>query len=294
VKILAFFLVIFSLNGCSSSPRFAPVSDVAKQTKPYQPPTTSAKRDTSEITSKTYRIQKNDTLFAIAWRSSLDVNQLALYNRLTAPYLIREGQTLRLTAPPKMDTPYMEKSIIKNEHLSQKKQLNNSKTCKDQSCNKNSKKVVVQEKVKVYSKIKSNLDEDVSKPQSAIVKVSRWRWPTKGTLTKTFAVSQTGMKGISLANKRGTSIYTTASGEVVYAGSGLRGFGNLIIIKHNDDYLSAYAHNEQLLVREKQQVKAGQKIATMGDSGTDSVKLHFEIRYQGKSVDPLRYLPKRY
>ena len=101
------------------------------------------------------------------------------------------------------------------------------------------------------------------------------------------------MQGISIVNKRGTTVRAAASGKVVYAGSGVRGYGNLIIIKHNHDYLSAYAHNETLLVRENEQIKEGQKIALMGDSGSDHVNLHFEIRYRGKSVDPLRYLPKR-
>ncbi len=112
-------------------------------------------------------------------------------------------------------------------------------------------------------------------------------------MSKSFSASQAGMKGISISNQRGTAIYATTSGQVVYAGSGLRGYGNLIIIKHNYDYLSAYAHNEKLLVGENEQIKAGQKIALMGDSGSDSVHLHFEIRYRGKSVDPLRYLTKR-
>lgn len=101
------------------------------------------------------------------------------------------------------------------------------------------------------------------------------------------------MKGISLTNQRGTAIYASAPGIVVYAGSALRGYGNLIIIKHNNNYLSAYAHNEKLLVKENEKISEGQKIATMGDSGTENVHLHFEIRYRGKAVDPERYLPKR-
>ncbi|HEY5716455.1 MAG TPA: peptidoglycan DD-metalloendopeptidase family protein [Psychromonas sp.] len=254
----------------------------------------SAKRDTAEIKGKTYQIEKGDTLFSIAWRASLDLNRLALYNGLTAPYLIREGETLKLTPSETIKRVSTKKPVVKNESSSQKTQKNNKVSCTDQSCNKNSQKAVEQGNSKAYPAAKVKVDEKAAKPETTMTKVSRWQWPAKGKLTKTFAASQSGMKGISLANKRGTPIYTAASGEVVYAGSGLRGFGKLIIIKHNDDYLSAYAHNEELLVREKQQVKVGQKIAMMGDSGTDSVKLHFEIRYQGKSIDPLRYLPKRY
>ena len=102
-----------------------------------------------------------------------------------------------------------------------------------------------------------------------------------------------GNKGIKIAGKRGELIKAAANGRVVYAGSGLRGYGNLIIIKHTDDYLSAYAHTDKILVKEKQQVNGGQKIATMGSSGASRVMLHFEIRYHGKSVDPLKILPKK-
>lgn len=122
-------------------------------------------------------------------------------------------------------------------------------------------------------------------------KISQWLWPTKGRVIKTFSTGDQGNKGIDIAGQRGQPIVSTAAGTVVYSGNALRGYGNLIIIKHNDDYLSAYAHNDQLLVREGQTVTAGQRIATMGSSGTNSVRLHFEIRYQGKPVNPQRYLP---
>lgn len=102
-----------------------------------------------------------------------------------------------------------------------------------------------------------------------------------------------GQQRIDIAGSKGQAIIATADGRVVYAGNALRGYGNLIIIKHNDDYLSAYAHNDTMLVREQQEVKAGQKIATMGSTGTSSTRLHFEIRYKGKSVNPLQYLPQR-
>ena len=108
-----------------------------------------------------------------------------------------------------------------------------------------------------------------------------------------FHEAEGGNKGIDIAGSKGQAIVATADGRVVYAGNALRGYGNLIIIKHNDDYLSAYAHNDTMLVREQQEVKAGQKIATMGSTGTSSTRLHFEIRYKGKSVNPLQYLPQR-
>ncbi|MDU3834832.1 MAG: murein hydrolase activator NlpD [Enterobacter hormaechei] len=129
--------------------------------------------------------------------------------------------------------------------------------------------------------------------QNASSSITTWRWPTDGKIIENFATSEGGNKGIDIAGSKGQAIIATADGRVVYAGNALRGYGNLIIIKHNDDYLSAYAHNDTMLVREQQEVKAGQKIATMGSTGTSSTRLHFEIRYKGKSVNPLQYLPQR-
>ncbi|GAL10439.1 lipoprotein NlpD [Vibrio astriarenae] len=122
------------------------------------------------------------------------------------------------------------------------------------------------------------------------------KWPNgygqpKVEWVKNFAAGDQGNKGIDIAGQRGQAVVSTADGSVVYSGNALRGYGNLVIVKHNDDYLSAYAHNDKLLVNEGQSVKAGQQIATMGSSGASSVRLHFEIRYQGKSVNPKKYLP---
>ncbi|PLK59380.1 hypothetical protein CEX73_00155 [Candidatus Palibaumannia cicadellinicola] len=117
-----------------------------------------------------------------------------------------------------------------------------------------------------------------------------WHWPTAGTIIEHFSATEGGNKGVDISGSRGQPIIATANGKVVYAGNALLGYGNLIILKHNDDYLSAYAHNDKLLVNEQEEVKAGQPIATMGSTGASSVRLHFEIRYQGKSVNPLLYL----
>ncbi|PKH03532.1 peptidase M23 [Psychromonas sp. MB-3u-54] len=285
MRILPFLLVTLGLHGCASSSGPVPVSDITGSTH-YR----TVKQQTSGITAKSYQVQKGDTLFSISWRANLNINDLAKYNQLSAPYIIMEGQTLDLTAVNKRNTISVNKRTVKRAPSPIK---DNKISRSDQVYSKKTKPAIVQKNPITYSPSTIKTDVKITKPKKSKVKISHWQWPAKGKLTKTFASSQTGMKGISLSNQRGTPVYTAASGEVVYAGAGLRGFGNLIIIKHNDDYLSAYAHNEQLLISEKQQVKAGQKIATMGDSGTDRVQLHFEIRYQGKSIDPLRYLPKR-
>ncbi len=116
-------------------------------------------------------------------------------------------------------------------------------------------------------------------------------WPASGSLISGFDESRN--KGVDLAGKAGDAVLAAADGRVVYAGAGLRGYGNLIILKHNNTYLTAYAHNDKLLVKEDQTVRKGQKVAEMGSSDADRVKLHFEIRRQGKPVDPLKYLPSR-
>jgi lipoprotein NlpD len=118
-----------------------------------------------------------------------------------------------------------------------------------------------------------------------------WLWPAEGTLAGRFGAA--GGKGIAIAGQRNTPVLAVAPGKVVYSGSGLRGYGRLLIVKHAGEYLSAYAHNETILVKEGDTVTAGQKIALMGDSDADRVKLHFEIRRYGKPLDPLNYLPER-
>ena len=119
----------------------------------------------------------------------------------------------------------------------------------------------------------------------------KWFWPAQGKITKRFSNKENGYKGLQITNRKGASVLAAAQGTVVYAGNALRGYGSLIILKHNDDYLSAYAHNSKLLVKEKQKVKAGQKIAEIGNSESPVTALRFEIRYRGQAVNPAKYLP---
>ena len=130
-------------------------------------------------------------------------------------------------------------------------------------------------------------------PQSSWPPVGQrcWRWPASGKVIMRYSTADGGNKGIDIAAGRGTPVYAAGAGKVVYVGSQLRGYGNLIMIKHSEDYITAYAHNDQLLVNNGQSVKIGQKIATMGNTDADSVRLHFQIRYRATAIDPLRYLP---
>jgi len=274
-----FILLVWGLSGCSSSSLRAPVSDL----------------NFSAGKVNTYKVKSGDTLYAIATRNGLDLKTLVQYNNIFPPYIIYEGQLLNLSASRSPQASGAKKTSVKSNLPSQNKDKKSPTYCTGQSCNKNSGGKLVQRKTNAYSANQTNgIVAKRAAPVNGGGKISSWYWPAHGKLTKTFSSSQIGMKkGISVENQRGTAIYAAASGDVVYAGSGLSGYGNLIIIKHSYDYLSAYAHNETLLVRENEAIKVGQKIAVMGDSGTDSVHLHFEIRYRGKSVDPLRYLPKR-
>jgi len=287
--------ILFLLTACSSSSGRAPVYDVkSNKNTPYV-----AKGKAIKPGQLNYTVHKGDTLYSIAWRAKMNVNTLIARNNLKKPYIIKEGQVLQLRKKSTKST-------------SQKVKKQTASTCTAQSCQKKTTKKIEKKSTTSYSKSvakknsknavqksskniaqESSLKTQPSKKQPVEKKAPVWRWPSKGRLIKSFASSTQGMKGISISNSRGTPVYAAAAGQVVYAGNGLRGYGNLVIIKHNYEYLSAYAHNEKLLVKENDQIKLGQKIAEMGDSGTDSVYLHFDIRYRGKSVDPLRYLPKR-
>ena len=268
-----FILSLLFLTACSSTEKQAPIYDGTSNNK--------VSKRTKIVGKNTYTVRSGDTMYSIAWRTGIDVNVLIKRNNLKKPYTIHIGQTLQLYS-----------NYQKTAFSSQNEQ---KKRCKAQKCKKNEQSKVVIKSSKEYpSKV---IGEKIvkNKPVNELKvdrKITDWKWPSKGKLTKTFANSVQGMKGISISNVRGTPVYAATSGKVVYSGSGLRGYGNLIIIRHNYDYLSAYAHNEKLMIKENEQVKVGQKIAIMGDSGTDTVRLHFDIRYRGKSVDPLRYLPK--
>ncbi|KGY11696.1 membrane protein [Vibrio tubiashii] len=277
-------------------------------------PVSGLNKDYSSVSRGSYRgsfyeVEKGDTLYFIAYVTDKDVKEIINYNGLKKPYTIYPGQKLKLWQPaynapayggsgagaaissastPSTSSNKSVSSKNSNQKLSSTQARNSTQTVK-----KDPSKKVDQSKSKEYvgSTGKQNVNNIVSKPKTNNNKISKWLWPTKGRVIKNFSAGDQGNKGIDIAGQRGQSIVSTAGGTVVYSGNALRGYGNLVIIKHNDNYLSAYAHNDRLLVHEGQSVKAGQKIATMGSSGTSGVRLHFEIRYQGKSVNPKRYLP---
>ncbi|QKJ88415.1 Peptidase [Paramixta manurensis] len=255
----------------------------------------------------TYTVKRGDTLFYIAWITGNDFRDLAQRNNIPAPYGLNVGQTLQVgngagapitggnaitvadATQGGVPTP-PNAAQIKPTAVAQQPVI----TYSEDSGKSNEGKMLPSSGTTVATTTAPvTAPPTVSSTTNSTTPVGSWRWPTDGKIIDNFSAAEGGNKGIDIAGSRGQSVVATASGRVVYAGNALRGYGNLIIIKHNDDYLSAYAHNDTMLVREQQEVKAGQKIATMGSTGTSSVRLHFEIRYKGKSVNPLRYLPQR-
>ena len=248
--LLAVVLVV-QLGGCASSTN-APVVDRQHRGQPA--------RAVKPVTSGSYVVRPQDTLYSIAFRYGRDWKELAVSNRIAPPYTIRPGQVIQFSKKPQTAT-------AKPKPVTQVRPV---ATAKPQPAAK-----------------------PAGKPKPAVAPTGNWLWPAEGTVISRFSSATTLNKGIDIAGKIGQPVKATAKGTVVYAGSDLRGYGELLIIKHNDTFISAYGHNRRLLVSEGQEVRAGQQIAEMGSTGTDRVKLHFEIRRQGSPVDPLQYLPKR-
>ncbi|EPT8737039.1 murein hydrolase activator NlpD [Klebsiella variicola] len=264
----------------------------------------------------TYTVKRGDTLFYIAWVTGNDFRDLAQRNNVPAPYALNVGQVLqvgnasgqpitgenavsqasaRANGGATATTTSAQKSTAV---VASQPTITYSESSGEQSATKmlpNNKPATTTTTVvaPVTAPTTVSTTQPTASSTSTSSPISSWRWPTDGKVIENFSGAEGGNKGIDIAGSKGQAIVATADGRVVYAGNALRGYGNLIIIKHNDDYLSAYAHNDTMLVREQQEVKAGQKIATMGSTGTSSTRLHFEIRYKGKSVNPLQYLPQR-
>lgn len=218
-----------------------------------------------------------DTLFSIAWRYGLKYEMLAEHNGIRAPYVIRPSQVIRLdVTQPKAKPENHSSPRIGVYHPAPTSK--NSKTIKPARQN---------------SQIKQTVPAAPGKQDNQFFAVPQWRWPTNGPVLSSFQSNSGLNKGIDIGGKLGEPVLAAASGKVVYSGSGLRGYGKLLIVKNNETFLSAYAHNNVLRVKEGDIVKAGQVIAEMGSTGTDRVKLHFEIRRDGTPVDPMRFLPKR-
>lgn len=321
----ALFLV---LTACSTTQPPVPIDDRA-----IYDSTDTNKMITGEGHSgQSYIVQKGDTLSGIALNHGIDVRKLAEWNQIADPNSIRPGQTIILSLPvQQQDQPVLfsvipEQSALPttieaavppvdvlpqygtHEGISSKVKTNpkaiklpfseqNLAQLQQQSIDSSPAVAVKVSPDSTVSGFEKNARIE-NAPQPALLKSdealihsdAEWIWPTAGKLLSSFSKDS---KGVKIAGQIGQTIVASAAGEVVYSGHGLRGYGNLIIIKHNNIFLSAYAHNSKILVKEGEAVVKGQKIAEMGNTDTNTVQLHFEIRKHGKPVDPLEYLPKQ-
>ncbi len=256
-----------ALVGCSSAPRvLAPVEDRAGTGR--SPVTGSTVADAGKVLPGAenagkpgyYTVQRGDTLMRIGLDNGQAWRDLVRWNNLSNPDVIEVGQVLRV-APPG--------AAVDGSGV----------VVRPVTMNGDSSATVSTAKPAAPQATAGN-DEGLG-----------FIWPTNGALIGSFDESKN--KGLDIAGKAGDAVMASADGQVVYAGAGLRGYGNLIILKHNNTFLTAYAHNQKLLVKEDQKVRKGEKIAEMGNTDADRVKLHFEVRRQGKPVDPAKFLPAR-
>ena len=252
-----------------------------------------------------YTVKKGDTLYSIALDHGVDYKELAAWNNIENRNRIQLGQTLKIKAPgapagtdvavakPIATAPSVEKRALdgNNTEMLKREPKAGKEAYSDQALAQA--QVQGQQKPAEPPLVAANPEV---KPEAKPVEPLGadefvWLWPANGKMIGTF--SEGASKGVDIAGKAGDPVLAAGDGKVVYSGTGLRGYGKLVIVKHNNTYLSAYAHNQNVLVKEGQGVSKGQKIAEMGNTDADQVKLHFEVRRLGKPVDPLKYLPQR-
>jgi len=259
-----------------------------------------------------YTVKRGDTLYRIALENGQDYRDIATWNNLTNPSSIKEGQVLRVIPPTAgvegngavVARPVVTEPVVETRSLDQPAATApaiSGSVKREPRVGKEpySDEAYVRLNKSAETATKSAEPQPQIKPEPTVPAVAvaagpddvPWMWPSAGRLVSPY--SESGNKGLDFSGKAGDPVLAAGDGKVVYAGAGLRGYGELIIVKHNATFLSAYAHNRKILVKEGQQVSRGQKIAEMGSTDADTVKLHFEIRKQGKPVDPAQYLPKR-
>jgi lipoprotein NlpD len=283
----ALALVGALLAGCTSTPNRAPVEDRAAGTKstvavaPVPAPAEAAKPlPGAENNGKPgyYTVKTGDTLIRIGLENGQNWKDLVKWNAIENPNIIEVGQVLRVV-PPGVDPNAASSRPITTAKV-ETKPLDPKAAASAASGVASAPAPAPTPTPAPAPPVARDGDDDIN-----------WSWPAAGTVVAPFDEGK--VKGLVFSGKAGDPVLAAADGRVVYAGSGLRGYGNLVILKHNNTYLTAYAHNQALLVKEDQTVRRGQKIAEMGSTDADGVKLHFEIRKQGKPIDPARLLPPR-
>lgn len=315
------FLSPLLLSGCVSN-QPAPVVERAAAKPPAAKPAAAKNQASKDWRPEIHTVKKGDTLFSIGLQYGYDYKEIAQLNNIAPPYIIQVGQKLKLSSntstaaattpsavpaetvtdtgvvitPLKMDgvapvqtlpsTPQQVQVLTEPKALRvpySEAALATAPAAAPAPAENTAQPATPQAKADTAPTEPAKADAD---PETGDI---AWAWPAKGKVIAGFS-DAANAKGIDIAGEQGQPVFAAAPGKVIYSGSDLRGYGKLVIIKHNKTYLSVYAHNSQILVKEGQQVKQGQKIAEMGSSDTDRVKLHFEIRQQGKSVDPAKFL----
>lgn len=288
------------LHGCASSTAKAPIDSRNNQKQGSSKTYSSSQKTAPAPGGSDYHVvQAGDTLYSIAWRYGLSYRDLASINGIRSPYTIYKGQRLHVK-------PGSQQQAAKTVALQQPAPVKAAPVAAPAATAPASKaapataaKSATAAPPKTASPAATTATQKstTAAPAPAGKKApsydGKWVWPTRGRVLTRFQPSGTGKRGIDIGGHEDQPVKAAANGKVVYAGSGLVGYGRLIIVKHNENLLSAYGHNNKLLVKEGEHVAAGQMIAKMGSSGTNRNELYFEIRKNGKPTDPLRYLPKQ-
>lgn len=313
-NVLVLSLVLAFLSACSTTPNQAPVIDRPVSNPPVKSATPSETAQVSRDERGLYTVKKGDTLIRIALEYGQNYRDLVAWNNLANPNDIKVDQVLRVlppdaagngvetaavVMPPSDKTPPPPPPAVKKAGPKGEKRPYTDATLAELQRADNGKEVAASG-ASTPAAPAAPAPAPAARPPAAPAaapaagadddKLS-WMWPSEGKVIATFDEGKN--KGVDIAGKAGQHVVAAGAGKVMYAGSGIRGYGNLVIVKHNNSLLSAYAHNRTIVVKEGQSVTKGQMIAEMGDSDADSVKLHFEIRQQGKPVDPSKFLPNR-
>ncbi len=307
-SLLVMSLTLALLSACSTTPNQAPVVDRNPSVPAQKPASPSESAQIARDERGLYTVKKGDTLIRIALEYGQNYRDLVAWNNLANPNDIKVDQVLRVLPPdasgpgvqtaavvmpptdtkapavvtppvPRKSTPKGDKRPYSDSALAELQRTDNGKEGKPEQL------------ASIAPAAAPVVPPPVQPVPAAEEEKLSWMWPSEGKVIATFDEGKN--KGVDIAGKSGQAVVAAGAGKVMYAGSGIRGYGNLVIVKHNNSLLSAYAHNRTIVVKEGQSVSKGEKIAEMGDSDTDAVKLHFEIRQQGKPVDPSKFLPNR-
>jgi len=300
------------LAGCNTATRRAPVVErpVSQTQAPARPAPVQRADEPRQDTRGTYTVRRGDTLLRIALDHGQSYRDLVAWNNLADPDDIKVGQVLRVSPsvservvangsgsgtvtqpvpmppesraqPPRKTAPRADKKPYSEDNVAEAQRGDKAENVVNAGAGASSPAAAATVAgSRVGATVTATDDEKLS-----------WMWPSDGRIIATFDEGKN--KGIDIAGRAGQQVMAAGAGKVMYAGSGIRGYGNLVIVKHSNSLLSAYAHNRAIVVKEGDNVSKGQVIAEMGDSDADTVKLHFEIRQQGKPVDPSRFLPSR-